>query len=361
MQHVLCCIRAEESVANSAELQTETYPKSKTTTMIMMMESTNGSAFPNEFFVYTPVPETPWEFALNALQLLIGVIGAVGNGLVCVVIWKVRRQQNYTNSLIVSQSAIDFVTSILLIANIISLSAAAQPPENFTLAVLYCTFWHSRVILFGCWAISTFNLTAIAIERYLAIMHPIWYQQTFTRKHAWILATTAWLIAPIMETIGGKQYVLEQGRCAFVISKKEKAILGVLTVLWDYAIPASIMAFAFIRIAIRLNQVQNSALVADDDQLKEKILKRKNITKTLFFVFALYIICWTPEQISYLQFTLGGRLEFGGVWHTIALILATSNSAVNPFVYALRFKQYKEGVKSLCSKLKKCSNHSNPN
>ncbi len=320
---------------------------------------TNGSSLNSIFFIYTPLPETPWEYALNAIQLLIGVVGALGNGLVCVVIWKVRRQQNYTNSLIVSQSAIDFLTSLLLIASIISFSAYAQPPDNFVLGILYCTFWHSRAILFACWAISTFNLTAIAIERYLAIIHPIWYHQNFTRKHAWILATTAWLIAPIMNTIGGKQYVLKKGTCAFVVSDKEKAILGVLTVTWDYIIPASIMTFAFIRIAIRLNELQNPELlptVANSNEVKEKILRRKNITKTLFFVFALYIICWSPEQISYLQFTLGGQLEFGGVWHTIALILATSNSAVNPFVYALRFKQYKEGVKSLYSKLKTCGN-----
>ena len=80
---------------------------------------------------------------------------------------------------------------------------------------------------------------------------------------------------------------------------------------------------------------------------------RRMSQKTLLFVFVLFVVCWTPEQLSYLQFTLGGRLEFGGVWHTIALILATSNSAINPFVYALRFEQYKQGVKSLISKLTK--------
>ena len=315
----------------------------------------NGSSLNTAFFIYTPLPETPWEYALNAIQLLIGVIGALGNGLVCVVIWKVRRQQNYTNSLIVSQSAIDFLTSLLLIASIISFSAGAQPPDNFVLGVLYCTFWHSRKTLFSCWAISTFNLTAIAIERYLAIIHPIWYHQNFTRKHTWILASMAWLIAPIIHTIGGKQYVFKHGTCHFIVSDKEKAIIGVLTVASDYLIPASIMAFAFIRIAIRLKQLKNTELQSTEtgnSGVEQETLRRKNITKTLFIVFSLYIVCWSPEQVSYLQFSLGGQLECGGVWHTIALILATSNSAVNPFVYTLRFKQYKEGIKSLFSKLK---------
>ncbi|XP_072036999.1 QRFP-like peptide receptor, partial [Amphiura filiformis] len=303
--------------------------------------------------LYTPIPSNPLEYALNALQCIIGLTGAVGNGLVCVVIWKVRREQNFTNSLIVSQSAIDFLTSILLIANIISLSVDARPPENVTLAILYCIFWHSRSILFSCWVISTFNLTAIAIERYLAIIHPIWYRQNFSRKHAWILATTSWLIAPIMQTIiGARKHVVGRGRCIYVCKPEQRAIHGVLIFLWNFFIPLCIMTFLFIRIIVRLHEMkktQNTAKSNNDAELQRKML-RKNVTKTLLTVFVLFVVCWTPEQITFLQFNLGGKLEFGGAWHTIALILATFNSAVNPVVYALRFKQYKEGLRSLCFK-----------
>ena len=115
------------------------------------------------------------------------------------------------------------------------------------------------------------------------------------------------------------------------------------------------MASAFIRIGIRLNQMKTPLSESNNNEIREKIMKRRNVTKTMFTVFALYVICWSPEQITYLQFDLGGELEIGGVWHSIALILAISNSAVNPFVYALRFRQYKEGVKSPFSKRKTCS------
>ena len=317
---------------------------------------TNETSFDSYDLGYTPEPNNTLEHFLNVIKLLIGFVGALGNGLVCYVIFKVRKQQNYTNSLIVSQSTIDFLTSLILIATTISFAVDAQPPSNHGLAVLFCIFWHGRIILFSCWAISTFNLVAIAIERYLAIIHPIWYHQTFTKKHALILATTAWLIAPIMKTIlGARQNVLRDGQCVAVSPPIQQAILGVFTFLWDYFIPLAIMAFAFIRIGIRLNQMKTPASESNNNEIREKIMKRRNVTKSMFTVFALYVICWSPEQITFLQFNLGGELEFGGVWHSIALILATSNSAVNPFVYALRFKQYKEGVKSLFSKLKTCS------
>ena len=221
----------------------------------------NNSSSACEFSYFstsTPIPKNPSEYSLQAVHLLIGFVGVIGNGLVCVVILKVFKRQNFINSLIISQSAIDFVISLLLIASIISFKAHAQPPKNYVLAAIYCHCWWSRVILFSCWVISTFNLAAIAIERYLATIHPIWYRRKFTRKHAWILAITAWLIAPTMETIGGKQYKVCNGQCAFVSPPKERAILGVLTVLWDFLIPTSIMAFLFIRIAVRLRRPFNS-------------------------------------------------------------------------------------------------------
>ena len=341
----------------------------------------NSSSMGNPNF--TPSPGNTLEYTLNCIKCLIGILGAFGNALVCVVVWRVRREQNFTNSLIVSQAAIDLVTSLILIASVISLAVPAPVPQNHGLAVLYCIFWHSRVILFACWAISTFNLTGIAIERYLAVIHPIWYHQHFTRKTAWVLVIMAWLIAPVMQTIVGIRtgnLRNNPDRCvSFYNSSRERAALGVLIFLWDYFIPVAIMAFAFIKMAIRLNKLNllkkrrkapstssdteppgaspgavittsQSGLSAED--MKAQIMKRKNITKTLFTVFALYVFCWTPEQILFLQFSLGGHLEFGGALHTVALILATSNSAMNPFVYALRFKQYQKGLKSLCEKIK---------
>ncbi|XP_072035826.1 adenosine receptor A3-like [Amphiura filiformis] len=313
--------------------------------------SSHGPYTPVTIGPYTPVASNSTEYALHALQCVIGLIGAIGNGLVCVVIWKVRKEQNFINLLIVSQAAIDFLTSLLLIANIISVWVDERPPENFALAVLYCIFWHSKVIIFSCWAISTFNLTAIAIERYLAVIHPFWYHRTFFRKHAWMLAITAWLIAPIMQTIiGARQHVVEQKRCDYVSPPiKEQIILGVLVFLWDFFIPLCIMAFSFIRIILRFHN-KTITESTTDTEMQRKIMKRRYVTKTLFTVFVLFVVCWTPEQITFLHFNLGGKLEFGGTWHTIALILATSNTAVNPIVYALRFEQYKEGLKSLCSK-----------
>ena len=312
------------------------------------------SLYSSSYDYFTPVPSNSLEYALHALKCLIGIVGAIGNGFVCVIIWKVRREQNFINELIVSQSAIDFFTSLLLIAQVISTSVDAQPPDNFALAVLFCKFWYSRGILFSCWAISTFNLVAIGLERYLAVIHPIWYHKNFTRKHARILAITAWFMGPIMQTIFSATISsIEDGQSQVDLNPGDHIILGILLFLWNFFLPLCIMAFAFIRIIVRLHQMKKTpSETRDEDEMRKNIMRRKNVTKTLAIVFLLFAVCVTPEQITFLQFNLGGKLDFGGWWHTITLSLSTSNSAVNPFVYALRFKQYKEGLRSLYVKMK---------
>ena len=73
----------------------------------------------------------------------------------------------------------------------------------------------------------------------------------------------------------------------------------------------------------------------------------QSVTKTLAFVFLVYVFCWAPNQLLFLQYNLGGYINFGGVLHSLFLILAMFNTACNPFIYAFQYKQYRDGLKSL--------------
>ncbi|XP_071839128.1 annetocin receptor-like [Apostichopus japonicus] len=76
-------------------------------------------------------------------------------------------------------------------------------------------------------------------------------------------------------------------------------------------------------------------------------LQRRNTTLTLFTVYIAYILCWTLNQFSFLVYNLGGPLNFDGVYYRFALIMATSNSCINVFIYAFRFKMFQQGIISL--------------
>lgn len=75
--------------------------------------------------------------------------------------------------------------------------------------------------------------------------------------------------------------------------------------------------------------------------------RRRNVTVTLFIMFLVYVICWTPNQFTFLQFNLGGPLDFNGVWYHFTVFMAFLNTCINPFIYALKHKQFQKGLKEI--------------
>ncbi|PIK34887.1 putative galanin receptor type 1-like [Apostichopus japonicus] len=76
-------------------------------------------------------------------------------------------------------------------------------------------------------------------------------------------------------------------------------------------------------------------------------VRRRNATTTLLTVYFVYIICWSPNQWAFFQLNLGGPLDFRGYFYKISVTLVILNTCVNPFIYALRHKTYKDRVKEL--------------
>ncbi|KAJ8030466.1 Alpha-1B adrenergic receptor [Holothuria leucospilota] len=86
--------------------------------------------------------------------------------------------------------------------------------------------------------------------------------------------------------------------------------------------------------------------------------RSRNATTVLLTVYIMYIVCWSPNQLGFLYLNLGGNLNFQGYYYKISVILAIFNSCINPFIYALRHKTYKERVHGLANTLRRkvCGN-----
>ena len=338
-------------------------------------------------------PKTFAEVFVASLKIVIGLVGFLGNLTVCIVVAKMRSQRNCANSLIVSQAVIDLFTSLVLVATTFTEIFPASPPQNAVFGYFYCVFWHSRIAMFSMFTISTFNLVAISLERYIAVIYPIWYSHNFSRKTATLFGILAWLLAPLMQTIiGFTHFTFVSGSCVYItVTHAVQATTGVILFLYDFFVPCIVMAFCFVRISIKFHN-QNKRVGASDRSstrtsttqvstisranpgnkdgtaenaeevdnggtkqnisAAKKVGRGRNITKTLVIVFLVFVICWSPDQFLFLQWNCGGTINFGGVLHSTVVIMAMVNSACNPFIYALRYKQYQEGLKSLFKRKK---------
>lgn len=329
-----------------------------------------------------------------SIYSVIGIIGVIGNVMVLIVFRLLKSRKSQVNSFILNQALADFTTSLLLITFGLTRIIRHQINHTGGFGEFLCRFWWSRFFVFSCFAVSTFNLTAMSVERFIAVVLPLKYPFIFTKRRTYSIILVVWLIAPGMQwifPIALYELDKETNSCKFQASwsfQVAGAISGVFLFLWEYFVPVTFMLIAYISIlktlkrkevqiqglsqtktentrsaqtassvlptrqkGIRFNVENNSN---DDKRTKapkpkatSAQVRRRNVTITLFIMFLVYVICWTPNQLTFLQFNLGGALDFNGAWYHITVFMAFLNTCVNPIIYALKHKQFQKGMKEI--------------
>ena len=78
----------------------------------------------------------------------------------------------------------------------------------------------------------------------------------------------------------------------------------------------------------------------------------RNALVTSAMVCCGYIICFTPFHILV---TIGYNtkaVDFGSWYYHLLTVLMFSNSIINPFIYAAKYRDFQEGIKRLMQKVK---------
>jgi len=62
-------------------------------------------------------------------------------------------------------------------------------------------------------------------------------------------------------------------------------------------------------------------------------------------------MCWTPIEIIFLVNFLGYPIDFAGWFYHTTVVLQNTNSCINPFIYAAKYREFQQGVRRLKSKV----------
>ncbi|XP_071810485.1 octopamine receptor beta-2R-like [Asterias amurensis] len=305
---------------------------------------------------------TESEVALRVYQDMVAIVGFFGNSLVCFVIFKVRAMRTRTNAFIFHQAVIDFIgcTAILLKSEI----PLPDSIPSDALGWFICNAWNSNCLLFFLYTLSTFNLLAMTVEQYFAIVHPFKYQAVFTdwpRLKVGVVMAVCWLFPFSLEFIRSFSFYKEEnGRCV-VIPIAGSTTIGVVTVFLQYVLPVAVMLFAYIRIGVEMKRgaarvgpapAQHLPNRANAPDMAESLLKaRRKTFKLLVVVFVTFVICWTPNETIFLLFNLGMDIDLTEWFYSLSVAMVATNSCVNPIIYAFKYRQFRNGVRQIfCSR-----------
>ena len=135
------------------------------------------------------------------------------------------------------------------------------------------------------------------------------------------------------------QVKFKDNRCVFVLTPGRR--VSVLSyIIGTFVLPSLITWASFIHIWYRINSSPSLIGRTRQVQVQERLLLRMcAITATVLTV------CWLPTELLFVlaSFQVGS----GGNGMGISLVLAMSNSMVNPWIYFLSNKEYRTAFLSI--------------
>ena len=256
--------------------------------------------------------------ALNAPLMLISIIG---NTLVLVAIFRTSALRSPSIILVCSLAASDvtvgFVVQPLYITSTITGNALLF---QATLMAAACATGVSLLIM-----------TAISVDRYLALHYHMRYPTLMTTKRATYTSATLWLISFLL---------------SFLTFWKMSAYYFATAVIIAICLLVSTVCYIRIYRIVRQHQLQihaqQHAVEIVDANNNQTILRSTKSAKNTFIYYIVMIFCYTPLFTSMAVLSISHK-DWTNAW-SLGDTLAFMNSSINPFLYCWRLRELRRAV-----------------
>ena len=240
--------------------------------------------------------------------LIIGIIGVVANTFVILILdSSAKIRQKLVNTLIIHQSFVDLLASIVLIGTA-HIDGADQHGLDGTHAEIYCFFLMGKWPLWVMLNLSSVSLMFLNIERYISIVYPIYHRTKVTRKKVLMLLPFVWFFTMLEISSFSVSYGSENGACIFDIPEMFY-FMAATFLIFHFLLPVVLVFFLyghmFLTLRLAVNTGKNTSSSNRNDVMEKA---KKNILKTMLFITICYAICYISNSV-YLALIIIGILD----------------------------------------------------
>ncbi|XP_033638277.1 somatostatin receptor type 5-like [Asterias rubens] len=283
-------------------------------------------------------------------------VGITGNLLVAVVLLRVPSLRSNTSDFLVHLSVVDFMVCVLVIPSYLVPPRSNSTPNTGFFGEFWCRFYTTKYIFWVFTVTSVFCLTTVSLERYVAIVHPHKYKMVFTRKNKYIMIASCWIMAAITKSDMLVLYKEDEVKgCHFSgwPTTGAKAAYGLYNFILRFFFPLAVMLYAQLKVISTLNKqvkeltsraASTGANPRDHRREMWQLRASQTLVKTLLACVITFAVCWAPNQIWFLLFNFGVAMVLGSADHRVTIILAVANSCVNPIIYTMMNKPFRQGI-----------------
>lgn len=278
--------------------------------------------------------EAQLVYISNVLTCILNAVFAVpaiiGNFLVLFAIWKTQLNRSPSNILLSTLAFADLQVGLIVQTSFV----AYKLTEIFRAAEMSCYARFVNIVFgYATTAVSLFTLTAIAIERFLALHLHLRYKEVITKRRILSAAGFFWVIGFAVTSL----YFLQRNAFGGIVITGELFSIAITSV-------AYIKIYKIVKRHEREINSQRRVSVYPGEQIELNMKKYQRSTFTMVIVFMLSFVCYVPYSIVMIAklkygFTVQVKVAID-IFSTIVCI----NSSMNPVIYCWRMREIKQAV-----------------
>ncbi|XP_696215.1 galanin receptor type 1 [Danio rerio] len=275
---------------------------------------------------------------------LIFTLGVLGNSLVITVLAqrKPGQQRSTTNIFILNLSVADL--SYLLFC--IPFQSTVYMLPTWILGAFICKFIHYFFTV--SMLVSIFTLSAMSVDRYIAIVHCRKSSSIRVARHALIGVLVIWVLSFAMATpVAYYQGIVEsEDNSTFCWEvwpdHDRRKIYVVCTFVFGYVLPLILISFCYAKVLNHLHKKLRNVS-------KKSEASKKKTAQTVLVVVVVFCLSWLPHHVVHLWVEFGSfpLNQASFVLRVAAHCLAYSNSSVNPVIYAFLSENFRQAYKQV--------------
>lgn len=289
------------------------------------------------------------RICVTAILGVIIVLTLLGNGLVCLACCRQPQLRKVPYYPIISLALADILCGVCAMpAYIAKKHFAGGVGERTTCDGFRFTYF------FSVYA-SVLSLTAVSVERFLAIKMPVWHRMILTSRKMIAVLVFSWLEAALVSMLPffWRRDDTDES-CTYRPSREWSILVILLNVCFPFVITFT-CHFYTVKFAIRFSRQKYQAKIQDTSEqtsteYKQAILERRerDITCTMAKVLGAFILCWAPSTFYYfVQMVCPqcyGRSfdQVQPVFNAVVKLLTFVNSCLNPLIYCWSNRHFRQ-------------------
>ncbi|XP_022788739.1 adenosine receptor A2a-like [Stylophora pistillata] len=275
---------------------------------------------------------------LSVFNFLLAICSSLGNILILIALHKEKSLHAPSKLFLRSLATTDLLVGVISEPLTITfwISAVRKRWDD-----CYNTFFVGIIAGYLICSVSLSILTAISVDRLLALSLGLRYKHIVTLNRARAIVLVVWILCTV---------------CSVLHVHNARITTWYSHILIPVCIVTSVLSYTLIFRKLRRHEIQVRSNIVQSEQSSSTSSEplnisryRKGVSGVMWLQLAV-VFCYLPYVITTALWTYSGRSVSIAVLRQFAATLVHSNSALNPFLYCWKIREVRQSVKELIRK-----------